>query len=116
LIGLAILALSARGLDLLLTTSMSRRAGVSWRAIGGALLGAILGAIFLSGLPIVGALLGGLVGAAVGMWSVEYLIKRDEAAASAAVRAYLGGAVLSAVAQVAISLVMTVLFIWQAFF
>jgi hypothetical protein len=114
--GLALLVLIARGLDLVLTTSMSRRAGVSWRAIGGALLGAILGAIFLSGLPIIGTLLGALLGAAVGMWSVEYLIKRDKAAASAALRAYLSGAALSALAQVAISLLMTLLFIWQAFF
>jgi uncharacterized protein YqgC (DUF456 family) len=115
LIVLGVLALTARVLDFVLTTSMSRRAGVSWRAIGGALVGAILGAIFLSALPIIGTFVGAILGAVIGMWLVEYWVKGDQARATNAVRAYLSGVTLSAVVQIVIAFLMVSLFVWQAF-
>jgi uncharacterized protein YqgC (DUF456 family) len=116
LIILGILALAAKGLDFSLTTGMSRRAGVSWRAIGAAFLGALVGGIVLSGiLPLIGAFIGAILGAVAGMWLVEYYIRKDSQAATAAVRAYLSGVGLAAVAQFAISLLMVLIFAWQAY-
>src|SRR5687768_11672586 len=47
---LAVLALAAWGSDLFLTTVMSRRAGASWKAILGAIVGGLVGAGLLSAL------------------------------------------------------------------
>jgi uncharacterized protein YqgC (DUF456 family) len=115
LIILGILALAAAGVDFALTTGMSRRAGVSWRAIGAALLGALVGGIVFSGvLPLIGTFIGAILGGVAGMWLVEYYIRKDSQAATAAVRAYLSGVGLATVAQFAISLLMVLIFIWQA--
>lgn len=116
LIILAILALVAQGMDFVLTTSMSRRAGVSWRAIGAALLGALVGGILLSGVfPVIGTLIGAVLGGAAGMWIVEYSIRQDSQAATAAVFAYLGGVGLATVAEFGVAVLMVLIFVWQAF-
>lgn len=114
LIVLAILALAGAGIDLLLTPAMSRRAGVSWRAIGGAILGGFLGGIFLSVIPIIGTLFGALIGAIAGMWFVEYRIRGDGQAATAAVRAYLSGVAVTTILNVLLALLMSAIFLWQA--
>lgn len=116
LIVLGVLAVGAMGLNTVLTTTMSRRAGVSWRAIGGALLGALGGAIVLSTIPVIGTLIGALAGAVAGMWVIEFYVRQDSRAATNAVRAYLSGATLSAVTQFVIASLMMSIFVWQAFF
>jgi uncharacterized protein YqgC (DUF456 family) len=116
LIILGIMALVSKGLDFVLTAGMSRRAGVSWRGIGGALLGALVGAILLSGvLPLVGTFIGAILGGVTGMWVVEYTIRQNSQAATAAVRAYLSGVGLAALAQFGIAVLMVLIFVWQAF-
>lgn len=114
LIVLALFALIGWGIDLLLTPAMSRRAGVSWRAIGGAVLGGLLGGIFLSVIPVIGTLFGALIGAIIGMWFVEYRIRGDEQAATAAVRAYLSGVAVTTTLNVLLALMMVAIFLWQA--
>lgn len=114
LITLAVLMLVGFGLDLVLTPAISRRAGVSWRAIGGAILGGFLGGIFLSALPIIGTLFGALIGAIAGMWFVEYRIRGSEQAATAAVRAYLSGVAVTTILNVFLALLMIAIFLWQA--
>ncbi|RIK39943.1 MAG: hypothetical protein DCC55_16585 [Chloroflexi bacterium] len=113
---LGILALVSLGLNFVFTTSLSRRAGVSWRAIGGALLGAFVGGLMLTAIPLIGTLIGALVGAVVGMWVVEYLVRQNGQAATNAVRAYLSGATLSAATQFVVACLMLSIFVWQAFF
>jgi uncharacterized protein len=113
---LGVLAVSAILLNFVFTTTMSRRAGVSWRAIGGALLGAFVGGLILIPIPLIGTLIGALAGAMVGMWVVEYLVRQDSRAATNAVRSYLSGATLSAAAQFVIACLMVSIFVWQAFF
>lgn len=115
LIVLAIFVLLGGGIDLFLASAVSRRAGVSWRAIGGAILGGLLGGIFLSWIPILGTLAGALIGAVAGMWLVEFRIRGDEAAATAAVRAYLGGVAFATVINLFLALIMLAIFLWQAF-
>lgn len=116
LIVLGGLAVGAMGLNAALTTTISRRAGVSWRAIGGALLGALVGGIMLTTIPVIGTLIGALTGAVVGMWLMEFYVRRDSKAATNAVRAYLSGATLSAVIQFVIACLMVSIFVWRAFF
>jgi uncharacterized protein YqgC (DUF456 family) len=116
LIILGILALVAEGLDFILTTGMSRRAGVSWRAIGAALLGALVGGVILTGVfPLIGTLIGAILGGVAAMWAVEYYIRKDSRTATAAVRAYLSGVGLAALAQFGIAVLMVLIFAWQAF-
>lgn len=112
---LGVLALVAWGADLFLTTLLSRRAGASWRAIGGAIAGGLIGGAFLSALPIIGTVAGALIGAVAGMWLVEYSIKQNGRAATAVVYAYITGSFLNLIIEVGASLLMAGIFAWQAF-
>lgn len=114
LIVLALLTAVGWGLDLVLTPVISRRAGVSWRAIGGAILGGLLGGIFLSVIPLIGTLFGAFIGAVLGMWFVEYQIRGDEQAATAAVRAYVSGVAVTTLLNLFLALIMIAIFLWQA--
>ena len=108
---LGLLALAAWGADIFFTTVATRRAGVSWKAIGGAIIGGIVGGIWLSGLAIVGALFGVLIGALLGLFLVETLDKRDWRLAWRGVRSYLAGSLLATAAEFGIALLMVILFI-----
>ena len=81
---------------------------------GGAILGGFLGGIFLSVLPLIGTLFGALIGAIAGMWFIEYRIRGDENAATAAVRAYISGVAATTVLNLLLALAMVALFLWQA--
>ncbi len=113
---LGVLAAMSWAADLFFTTSLSRRAGVSWKAIGAALVGGVLGGILLSGLPIVGTLFGALLGALLGMLLIERLVKGNWPAAWAAVRAYFTASLVSTVFEVVVALLMVIIFLWQVFF
>ena len=86
-----------------MTTTFSRRAGVSWRSIGAAIVGGLLGGLFLSEIPVLGTIFGALIGAAVGMWLAEYADKRSVGRAFAAVRTYMVGTFLSSVFELALA-------------
>ena len=108
---LGLLALAAWGADIFFTTVATRRAGVSWKAIGGAIVGGIIGGIWLSGLAIIGALLGVLIGALGGLFLLETLDKRDWRLAWRGVRSYLAGSLLATAAEFGIALLMVVIFV-----
>lgn len=110
---LAVLAALAWGSELLLTTAMSRRAGVSWKAIGGAMVGGLLGGLLLAGVPLIGALVGALAGAMLGMFVVEWLDKRSLHKAWRAMWGYLLSAVLASLLEFAIALAMIAIVIWR---
>lgn len=113
---LGLLAALAWASDLFFTTTLSRRAGVSWRAIAGALVCGVLGGIVLSGVPVLGTLFGALIGAVVGMLVIERSIKGEWPAAWAAVRAYVAATALSTGFELVVALLMVGVFVWQAFF
>ena len=113
---LGLLAALARAADLFFTTTLSRRAGVSWRAIAGSLVCGILGGILLSGVPVLGTLFGALIGAVVGMLVIERSIKGEWPAAWRAVRAYVAATALSTGFEVLVALVMVGIFVWRVFF
>ena len=110
LLVLGVLAVLAWGADLLMTTTFSRRAGVSWRSIGAAIVGGLLGGLFLSEIPVLGTIFGALLGAAAGMWLAEYVDKRSVERAFAAVRTYMVGTLLSSVFELALAVVMVGIF------
>ncbi len=110
---MGIMALAAWGMDIMLTAVSSRRAGASWKSIGGAIVGGFTGGILLSGTPpILGTLMGAMLGAFVGLWTMEYLDKRDRRVATHAVRAYIGSMMLAFVIEFSIALLMSGMFIW----
>lgn len=111
---LGLLAASAWASDLFFTTTLSRRAGVSWKAISASIVCGILGGIFLSQLPVVGTLFGAMIGALLGMLGMELLDKRNLRAALTAVRTYVGASLLSTVFEVAVAVLMVGIFLWQA--
>lgn len=108
---LGLLALAAWGADIFFTTVATRRAGVSWKAIAGAIVGGIAGAFWLSGLAIVGALFGVLIGALLGLFLVETFDKRDWRLAWRGVRSYLAGSLLATAAEFGIALLMVGIFV-----
>ena len=108
---LGLLAAAAWGADIFFTTVATRRAGVSWKAIAGAIVGGIAGAIWLSGLAIVGALFGVLIGALLGLFLVETFDKRDWRLAWRGVRSYLAGSLLATAAEFGIALLMVGIFV-----
>jgi uncharacterized protein len=112
---LGLLALISWGSDLFLSTVMSRRAGASWKAILGAIVGGLAGAGFLSTLPVLGTILGAILGAIAGMWLVEYWDKGSKSAATKAVQAYIASIVFAAILELAIALIMVGIFAFQAF-
>ena len=117
LILLGILAAAAWAADLMLTTVVSRRAGASWKSIGGAIIGGIIGGMLLGGTPpVLGSIMGAMLDAMVGMWFIEYIDKRNRRAAAIAVRAYIGSMILAAALELTIALSMVGLFVWQALF
>jgi uncharacterized protein YqgC (DUF456 family) len=113
---LGLLAALAWASDLFFTTTLSRRAGVSWRAIAGALVCGILGGLVLSGVPVVGTLFGALIGALLGMLLIERGIKGEWPAAWRAVRAYVAATALSTGFELLVALLMVGIFLWQVFF
>jgi uncharacterized protein YqgC (DUF456 family) len=111
---LGLLAALAWASDLFFTASLSRRAGVSWRAIAGALVCGLLGGIVLSGVPVLGTLFGALLGALAGMLVIERFIKGEWGAAWHAVRTYALATAVSTGFELVIALLMVGIFLWQA--
>ena len=113
---LLVLAVAAWWSDLFLSTVMSRRAGASWKAILGAIVGGLVGAMLLSGVPIFGTILGALLGAMAGMWIVEYFDKGNHEAATTAVQAYVGSVLVAALVEMVIALLMVGIIVARVFF
>ena len=73
----------------------------------------LLALLLTFGIPVFGTLIGAFLGSVAGVWLVELWIKRDWQAARRAVRAYIGGSILSTILEVTLTLVMVGLFIWR---
>lgn len=116
LVFLGLLTVLAWGSDLLVTAVLGRKTGVSWKAIAGAVVGAIAGGLLLGGfVPVVGTLLAALAGGVAGILLVEYADKRNWRLAMQAGRTYILGYLLSSLIEVWLAGLMIVLFVWQAF-
>ncbi len=112
---LGVLTIIAWGSDLALTALSSRRSGTGWRSIGVAILGGLAGAVVLSVIPVIGTVIGALLGAVTALWYMEYQQKGDRAAATRAVRAYIGGYLLAMLVELGVAILMLTIFATQAF-
>lgn len=111
---LFIIAVVAVTADILITVFMSRRAGASWKAIGGGIAGGLIGGLLFSGTPpIIGSIIGAIAGVVIGMWLVEYWDKGTRDAAFRAVGSYLLSVALSAAAQLSMAIMMLAIFAWR---
>lgn len=138
LLVLAILTVIAWGADLGLTFLGSKRSGAGWRSIGVSILGGLLGAILLSSVPVVGTFIGAAIGSISALWLMEYRraqvasangailqqeeaasgaskVRENKAAATRAVKGYVGGFLMAMAVEFIISLMMLSIFAWQAF-
>jgi hypothetical protein len=116
LIVLAVLAMLSFGLDMIITTTASRRAGAGWRGIAAAIVGGLVGAVLLGGVvPILGAIVGTIVGASTGLFAMEYYVKRDPGAAGRAACGYIAGYLVASIVQALVCLLLIAIFIVRAF-
>ncbi len=111
----ALTALAAIGITANIWASHlgSRLGGASWQAL---LAGLGLGAVgFILGLLVggIGAVPGGLIGALAGVLLVEYSRRKDWREAARAGTGWLVGCLLSGFIQMAVGMVMILLFVWQ---
>ncbi|MCS6845593.1 MAG: DUF456 domain-containing protein [Caldilineales bacterium] len=114
---LLVLTVLAWGFDLILTTFISRRNGVSWRSILAAIVGGVLGGLLFGGfLPVVGTVVAAVLGSAVGMLLVEYYDKQSWPLALRAGRNYILAFTLASLVEAWLAVLMIVVFAWQAFF
>jgi uncharacterized protein YqgC (DUF456 family) len=110
---LGLLAVLAWASDLLFTTALSRRAGVSWKAIGGAIVGGLAGGLLLTGIPVIGTIGGALIGAMLGTLLVEWFDKRNLGRALHATWSYLIGSLAASALEILIAVVMVIIFFWR---
>lgn len=114
---LLVLTLLAWGFDLILTTLISRRNGVSWKSILAAIVGGVLGGLLFGGfVPVVGTVLAAIAGSMVGMLLVEYYDKQSWPLAVRASRNYVLAFLAASLVEAWLAALMIVVFVWQAFF
>ena len=116
---LGMIAIVAMASDMLATTMTGRKSGLSWRAIGAAIIGGftggIIGAVLLSVLPLVGTLFGGIVGAVLGAMGAVTLVEgartKDWAQAWKSGKVFMLGYILGRLVEISLCLLMIVVFI-----
>jgi uncharacterized protein YqgC (DUF456 family) len=113
---LGMIALVATFAEVWLTPLMQRQAGFSWKEIGAAFIGGILGGIFLSEVPVAGTLFGAAVGSLLAVGGLTLWQSRSVGAAWRASKSYLIGCALSSAVEITLSLLMIAIFAWRAFF
>ncbi len=135
---LAVLTIVSWAADLGLSFLSSRRSGAAWRSVALSILGGLVGAILLSSVPVVGTFIGAVVGSISALWLMEYRraqissqqsvaqttgvtgqsesnAQRNKAAATRAVKGYVGGFLMAMAVEFVISIMMLSIFAWQAF-
>ena len=116
----------------------SRRSGAAWRSVAVSIVGGLVGAILLSSVPVVGTFIGAVVGSISALWLMEYRraqatsgqsaaqgtavtgqsgtnAQGNRAAATQAVKGYVGGFLMAMAVEFVVSVMMLSIFAWQAF-
>ncbi len=111
---LTVLAAAGVTADIWVSQTGSKLGGASWQAllasVGLGLLGTVIG-FFFGG---IGALPGGVIGAILGIVLVEYHYRRDWNEVLRVGTGWAIGCLLSGAVQLLFSLIMILLFVWQA--
>lgn len=112
---LGVLTAAAWGVELLITTALTRRAGASWRTVGGAIVGGLVGgALFGAALTIVGGFFGAVIGAVFGVLFVERVMNRRAWPDAWRIsRNYLAGCLLGRVMEFTLSALMVLIVLVQ---
>ena len=135
---LAVLTIFSWAADLGLSFLSSRRSGAAWRSVALSIVGGLVGAILLSSVPVVGTFIGAVVGSISALWLMEYRraqatsgqsaaqgsvatapsgtnAQGNRAAATQAVKGYVGGFLMAMAVEFVVSVMMLSIFAWQAF-
>ena len=108
LIGAAVVAAVAEGLEFVLGGRFARRYGGSRRAEWGAILGGLVGAFMGVPVPTLGPMIGAFLGAFVGALAAEYTVAGDARGASRAAFGALLGRAAAVAMKIALGLVLAV--------
>ena len=111
LIVLAVIGAIAMVSDLVATSASGKKAGLTWHFTASAIAGGLLGGLFLSVLPIIGTIAGAILGALGGVMLYQYHCTKDWAQARQAAKTYAVGFLLGRVFELALDVVMVVIFI-----
>ena len=114
ILGTAVLALIAEGLELSLAASYTRKYGGSRRASWGAVIGGVVGAIIGIPVPLFGPMLGAFAGAFIGAWVFERSRGKEGDNATRVATGALIGRVVASAMKVAIGLAMIVWIFFSA--
>jgi uncharacterized protein len=108
IVGTAVLALVAEGIEFWLAARFNRKFGGSRRAGWGAIIGGMAGAMIGLPVPIIGSVIGAFAGAFAGALVMEYSHGRDAGASTRVATGALLGRVASVAMKVAIGGVIAV--------
>ena len=106
IVGVAVLALVAEGIEFVLGARYARRYGGSRRAGWGAIVGGLVGAVVGVPVPIVGPMIGAFIGAFVGAMAAEYTVERNAQVARRAALGALVGRAAAVAVKIGIGFVM----------
>jgi hypothetical protein len=112
LVILGVIAFLAWASEWALNALTMRRAGASWKTIGGAIIGGLVGAAALSlPVPILGTLFGAVAGTMLGVFIVEMLLKGQTAPALKTSGAYLLGCLVGRIVELTFCFIMLGIFL-----
>jgi uncharacterized protein YqgC (DUF456 family) len=101
--------------DFLLSTMNARKVGATWKTIAGAVIGGMLGGLISSvPVPLFGTVIGAGIGAAIGVTLVELWLRKDLRTALRTAQRYCLGSLTSVAINLALCLLMLLIFAWQA--
>jgi uncharacterized protein len=113
LVILGVIAVLAWASEWALNAFTMKRAGASWKTIGGAIIGGLVGAAALSlPVPIIGTVFGAVAGTMLGVFIVEMLLKGQVAPALKTSGAYLAGCLVARVIELTFCFVMLGIFLF----
>ena len=112
LVILGVIAVLAWASEWALSILTSRRTGATWKTIGGAIIGGLVGAALLSlPVPIIGTLFGAVVGTVLGVFIVEMVLKGDVGPALKTSGAYLVGCFVARIVELTLCFIMLGIFL-----
>jgi uncharacterized protein len=113
LVILGVIAVLAWASEWALNAFTMKRAGASWKTIGGAIIGGLVGAAVLSlPVPIIGTVFGAVAGTMLGVFIVEMLLKGQVAPALKTSGAYFAGCLVARVIELTFCFIMLGIFLF----
>jgi uncharacterized protein len=113
LVILGVIAVLAWASEWALNAFTMKRAGATWKTIGGAIIGGLVGAAALSlPVPIIGTVFGAVAGTMLGVFIVEMVLKGQAAPALKTSGAYLAGCLVARIIELTFCFIMLGIFLF----